>query len=235
MNRVERTIIEPLEIKADFLWESEFWSLVRNYHHPAVWRIGLEQSVTCLQGLRKILSPEEQARLESYRVELDGRRFLIGRALARMAAAAYWEGDPARISISLGEHGKPGFLQRKETSSLFFNVAHSGDWILLALSQAGEVGVDVEQIRLETDWQAIARRMFSPGENDLLQHADPEIQRRLFFQIWTRREARLKALGTGLSDNQNLPEPDPGETWELKMPEGYVAAVSWGQERMPVR
>lgn len=108
-----------------------------------------------------------------------------GRALLIQALS------PAPLpEIVYGKHGKPGFAAGYP---VWFNISHSGDDIVLLLSDEGEVGCDIEVVRPRKNRQRIADAVFSPNEQALLAEADDKLT--TFWQIWTRKEAMLKQAG----------------------------------------
>jgi 4'-phosphopantetheinyl transferase len=101
---------------------------------------------------------------------------------------------PANLCFGRGEQGKP-FLEGG--ISLAFNLSHTGNVAALAVAERGDVGIDVELVRPLRE--PVAERFFSPAENQVLkEHADDQ-QEAAFYRCWTRKEAFIKALGTGLS------------------------------------
>ncbi|MBL9027776.1 MAG: 4'-phosphopantetheinyl transferase superfamily protein [Myxococcales bacterium] len=141
------------------------------------------------------LTAEEEARAGRFRFEVDRDRFRAGRGALR-----HWVGGalgiaPAAVVFLEGTHGKP-FV---EGAPVFFNLSHSGDWIVLALADA-EVGVDVELAREDVDVLEIAKVVFTSRELEELDALEPGgEQRRAFYRLWARKEAVLKAWGTGFS------------------------------------
>src|SRR5919107_90219 len=134
----------------------------------------------------------------------DALPYLLSRATAAPQNA---------LVIKRGPQGKPFLASHPE---VHFSVSHSGDLYVVAITRAGPVGVDIERIREVAEAEHIARRW--------LHGADPAH----FFEHWTRREAHLKAIGTGLS---GLDEPPPGPEWRVGnfVPaEGYIGA--WAVE-----
>ena len=123
-----------------------------------------------------------------------------------LSAAACWcfilgcylECNPERITFRYSREGKP-FLCDDLDSTLYFNVAHSNDWVLYALSPDCEVGADIEVVRKVPDMEAIARRFFSPRECATLFNLSPTEQSEAFLRCWTRKESFIKATGEGLS------------------------------------
>jgi medium-chain acyl-[acyl-carrier-protein] hydrolase len=159
-----------------------------------VWRLPLDHSEEQAARLLKLLDAQEQERAQRFRFPADHNRFVVGRALMRTLLGQYVGEDPTRLQFSYASVGKP-FLR---DHGLQFNLAHSGNLALLAVAGRRAVGVDVEQVRASIETMTIAERYFAPDELALLRAVPPERQRLLFFRIWTRKEAYMKATGLGL-------------------------------------
>jgi 4'-phosphopantetheinyl transferase len=157
-----------------------------------LWQEALDRREEELERLREALSEEELRRAGRYHFERDRVRFVAGRGLLRRLLGRYLGVAPARVEIRTGPHGKPA------VEGLRFNLAHSGGLALYAFSRERELGVDLEQIRPVRDAEAIAERLFTAEENAMLRElAEPE-RLEAFFRLWTRKEACMKAAGTGL-------------------------------------
>lgn len=112
-------------------------------------------------------------------------RWLAGRVLLSHALSPL-------PNIIYGEQGKPAF---SADTPLWFNLSHSGDDIVLLLSDEGEVGCDIEVIRPRDNWQTLANTVFSLGEHAEVEAEHPEQQLAAFWRIWTRKEAIVKQRG----------------------------------------
>ena len=156
-----------------------------------------------------LLSESERARAARFRFDVDRQRHIVGVGASRSALGEALARDPRTLRFALGEHGKPqlegprpleGPCTPEGRCTLEANVAHSGAWVLVALSERGAVGVDVEAHR-ELDVEELAREVYTPAEQRELAalRAEPERARVAFFRTWARKEAALKAWGTGLS------------------------------------
>lgn len=141
------------------------------------------------------LSDEEQARAARFRSEPDRIRFALCRAWLRRLLAAYLEASPRSLAFAAEPWGKPVL----PSSPFDFNLSHSGALGAIAISRSGPIGIDLEQIRALHDLEGVTDRFFAPEEQELIRNAPPEQRPALFFECWTRKEAMLKALGTGLS------------------------------------
>jgi 4'-phosphopantetheinyl transferase len=144
-----------------------------------------------------LLSDEEHARAARFRFEVDRRRHVVGVGAVRAAAGALLGDDPRALRFEAGEHGKPRLIARP---TIYTNVSHSGAWVLVALCRGHELGVDVEAHR-ELDARELAREVFTDAERRQLESFAPDgvRARHAFFRTWARKEAVLKAWGTGLS------------------------------------
>src|SRR6185437_13365442 len=111
----------------------------------------------------------------------------------------YLKTPPAAVRLVYGRHGKPGLAGGDAPPALTFNVSHSGDLALIALTRARMIGVDLEDIRPDFATLDVAARFFAPAEVAALWSL-PSDQRVIgFFNCWTRKEAYVKARGEGLS------------------------------------
>ncbi len=180
-----------------------------------------------------ILSAEEKARAARFRFAGERRRFTNCRAKVRSILAGYLAIEPAAVEFRYNESGKPS------VQGLYFNVSHSHDAAMLAVSRSREVGIDIERIDAAFANDNIPERFFSPREVAALRELPSTHQLEAFFRCWTRKEAYVKARGMGLSlalDSFDVTLA-PGETarflrgandWSVEslspMP-GYAAAV----------
>jgi 4'-phosphopantetheinyl transferase len=184
------------------------------------------------RALVALLDHGEQERVQRLRRPEDQDRFRLGRAALRQVLGAWLDRDPAALRFRYGPHGKPA-LDGVVDAAPHFNVAHSGNLILLAFHASSPVGVDVEQQRPDLAWALLARRVLTPAECRLLERLPPERRPEAFLAAWCRLEARLKARGEGLAGLERLQaealagqDPAGERTWEVALPAGYGAAVA---------
>lgn len=143
------------------------------------------------------LSAAEQARLQRFTRPEPARLFLAGRILLRGSLAGVLGCEPADLDFGENAWGKPILLG--SASPWQFNLSHSHGWLALALSRIGAVGVDTEYADRPNALPALARRYFSAHEQAWLAEVDGEAWRQRFFDIWTLKEAYIKAVGKGLA------------------------------------
>ena len=143
-----------------------------------------------------ILAPDEMQRAGRFAFDLHCNRFVNGRCALRRILGRYLGMDASDVPLASGSHGKP-YLDR--ITKLGFNLTHAEELALLAVSGGAEIGIDIEKIRLPNDMRALAKSVFSAEENAHFMSLADDALAIPFFTCWTKKEAFLKALGTGLS------------------------------------
>jgi 4'-phosphopantetheinyl transferase len=147
----------------------------------------------------EVLSADERARAERFVFARDRVIFVASHALLRHALSAYEDVAPAAWRFGQEGAGKPRLAAAHAATSLRFNLAHTRGLVACAIARGIEVGVDVESLEARATALDIARRFFSPHEVAHLE-ACPEADRHArFIEIWTLKEAYIKAIGQGLA------------------------------------
>ncbi|MBN9624215.1 MAG: 4'-phosphopantetheinyl transferase superfamily protein [Actinobacteria bacterium] len=172
---------------------------------------------------RHLGAPEAPGRGEAHlwRVVLptDGARAAARHAL-REILGAYLRTAPESMALVVGEHGKPALAG----APISFNLSHSGGLALVAVVAPGtEVGIDVERVRPRRDLARLAERWLPPEDAKAVAEAAGGKREQLFYDAWTRHEARTKCTGAGLSG----PPPSPDiVAIPLEIDRGYAAALA---------
>jgi 4'-phosphopantetheinyl transferase len=145
---------------------------------------------------RDLLSSPERTRVKRYRSREAAERYVVTRSLVRVVLARQLGGQPRDIEVSRTDSGKPVV-----TGGVHFNVSHSGDLILMAISGDCDVGVDVERRReIERVGQLTQRWLTAEERNEVDRLVASGLnESSAFLRIWTLKEARLKAIGIGIS------------------------------------
>lgn len=209
-----------------------------------VWAVSLHPSASEVDRLGRLLSPDEAARADRFRFDRHRRRYVVGRGVLRTLLGRYLDRSPTEISFRYGPNEKPYLSESGQ--NLEFNLSNSDDLAVVAFTRDREVGADVEKLRPLPDALDIAERFFSAGERQVLA-AVPEAEReQAFFRAWTRKEAYLKAVGTGITvpldrfDVSLAPQDPPrmlamegdaerGARWSLfhlEPEDGYLGAIA---------
>ena len=165
-----------------------------------IWRLRLNDlNGDPVETLRPLTVPAEHARARRYRFDADRHRHLAGRGLARFALSRQYDCAPQALSIMEGAHGKPKLQEPPSAPpTLHFNIAHTEDVVVVAVSRAHPVGIDVESRHRDADTDALARRVLTETERRRWQERPAPDQPAAFFHLWTCKEAFLKATGCGL-------------------------------------
>ncbi len=148
----------------------------------------------------EILNLEERARALRFVRPRDRRRFLLCRSALRLILGRLTGIAPERLEFRAGPGGKPELEPEQNPSgSLRFNVTHSADLALIAVTDGREVGVDLERIRPIKEAERIVESYFTPDEISHFLQLNPQDRPLAFLRGWTRKEAILKAKGVGLA------------------------------------
>jgi 4'-phosphopantetheinyl transferase len=203
-----------------------------------VWRAKLTGAD---ERLGALLCEQERARagrLLSVRSRLLWTR---SRGLLRVLLGRYLHEDPRALRFAEEAHGKPLLLVPADRSPrgagvggvhVSFNLSHSGELALYAFCAGAAVGVDVEGDRRSIDEVALAARVLGASEAAHLRAiADPAVRRREFLKAWTRYEAQLKCLGTGIGAGAS--GLDRGRVWVADLDPGGGAAGAVACAREP--
>ena len=211
-----------------------------------IWEINIELFPReFLSYCRNILSNNELEKANRYHFKSDFTRYVLIRGVLRIILAGYLELKPNEIKFSYNQFGKPEVSQHTERQPLYFNVSHSEDMALIAISTYGPVGVDIERRRPVHYLVEIAKRHFTSSEYLELFSVSEEQRLDAFYRCWTKKESYIKAIGKGLShplDSFSVPIVDchgsvktmdhnsyTHPSWvvtELNVLAGYIAAVS---------
>jgi 4'-phosphopantetheinyl transferase len=164
-----------------------------------VWVVPLSiDRPTAYDEIRSWLADDELARADRFKFEDDAHRFVIGRGALRSILASYTDSSPEDIRFVYGEHGKPMLGGGFAAFRLEFNASGSDKFAACALTLDRSVGIDIECVRPAKDFDGIVERFFSPRERQSYAKLASEEKHAAFYRGWTRKEAYLKAIGTGL-------------------------------------
>jgi 4'-phosphopantetheinyl transferase len=186
------------------------------------------------------LSSDERARAQRFKFSKDRERFVVSHGILRQILALYVQVTARELELAATVNGKPELASLSQERTVRFNMSHSRDLALFAVTRAAEVGIDIEYNDETFAFDEVARRFFSIGENAALHSLPLPMRREGFFRCWTCKEALVKAKGTGLGspldeititqtgdDTLVLTHTDP--VWsltELNPAPGYVAALA---------
>ncbi len=163
-----------------------------------LWLASLEPGDAALERLAAWLSTVERLRAGRFRFPRDRRRYVAAHGLLRLLLSRYLSVGAGELRFAEGATGKPG-LAGAGSGNLRFNLAHSGGLALFAVTRGHEVGVDLERTKRGFDWADLAPKYFSSPERAALAALPHDRRSRVGYEIWTRKEAWVKAIATGLT------------------------------------
>lgn len=161
-----------------------------------LWCFALDLKAEERAELAATLSPDEAERARRFYFDRDRHRFTAARGRLRQILASYLQVAPAEIAFTYGEHGKPALAGG---GHLCFNLSHSEGLALCGVTRGRAIGVDLEAIKPERIDDGLLAYVFSASDCALLRSLTPAERCQAFYHGWTRKEAYLKALGSGLS------------------------------------
>jgi 4'-phosphopantetheinyl transferase len=186
-NAVQQWSTPPIDLK-----------LLENEVH--VWRAFLRVPASVLYTLQQLLSKEEVIRAQRFHFERDRNSFIVAHGVLRDLLGRYLNTNPRQLCFRNNTYGKPSVnLPTVEISQLSFNLSCSNEIALYAFMNAGQIGIDVEYMRSDIEYEQLARYSFSPTEQVNLQALAGARTQTAFFNCWTRKEAYIKARGVGFS------------------------------------
>ncbi|MDB4882101.1 MAG: 4-phosphopantetheinyl transferase [Gemmatimonadetes bacterium] len=192
--------IAPLDVCCEVWPQVAIMERLAQYD-VAVYTASLRADSDTFDRALATLDTAERTRYERHLNGEVARRFAVGRLRLREMLGAVLGTAPAAVPIRIGLHGKPTFDHAAQSVGVRFSVAHCEDLLVVALSRAGEVGVDVERVRPIERWTRVAERVFSASDRKELgqQVAEGTEPAAAFFRYWCRTEAELKAIGSGIT------------------------------------
>lgn len=148
-----------------------------------------------LAAARSLLSAAEDIRARRFHFDRDRNRYVRGRGFLRCQLGRATGQAAADLVLAEGLQGKP-FLQG---NAVWFNLSHSRDLAVLAISHDGPLGIDLEFVDRAVDIAGLAQSCFCPHEIEILDALSPAARPGRFFAFWTAKEACMKLTGEGMA------------------------------------
>lgn len=173
------------------------------------------------------LPPHERARYEAVSDPLGRAEFVLARYVLRDVLGRLLGRQPARVGLAVDRAGRPWVT---DAPGVDVSVAHAAGVVSVAvgtgLAPGTRIGVDLEEVRTVPRAGELARRLFSPAERARLGLASGLAGDLLWLDVWTRREAYVKAVGTGVRSLAGAPDQDVGHRWHpLRLPRGFTGGL----------
>jgi 4'-phosphopantetheinyl transferase len=198
-----------------------------------VWRVPLVPDDAEVAVLAHSLSADERTRASKFYFERDRRSFTVARGALRTVLGRYLDVPAAAIGFAYRERGKP-YLAAPADRGVQFNLSHSGDFALIAVTRQRELGVDVEQRRPIKDLLSLAHTSFSPREYAVFRSLPVEQHVHAFFTCWSRKEAFIKATGEGVAQLADFDVSlRPGEPAQILWIRDAARPHAWQLHALP--
>jgi len=183
--------------------ESQQWNippadlrLTRDAVH--VWLARVDTYSLAIGNGLPVLSDDEQAKAARFYFERDRLRYAVAHSILRILLGRYMDCDPLAIRFYTNSYGKPAIDAPRQEQTLTFNLSHSHELALYAFTYDRAIGVDVESMRSNIEYEQLAQHSFSLNEQQALRDLPDNAKQQGFFNGWTRKEAYIKARGLGL-------------------------------------
>ena len=181
------------------LWLTPPECLILKRNEVHIWKNVLDLDTEIIKKFLDILSDQETQRASRFHFDRDRRRYIAAHGHLRLILARYLGRNPKSLTFSTNQYGKPYLSSNQEDSTaLLFNLSHSFNLSVIALSLDLETGIDIEYMNRDIDIMEVAKSFFSKGEIEDLNSLPENMQKYAFFRCWTRKEAYLKEKGMGL-------------------------------------
>lgn len=174
-----------------------------------------------------ILSAQEIEKANRFRQQQDRERYLVSKYYLRLLLAQFLSLAPSAIEYSYTGNYKP------TVPGIEFNISHAENYVVIGICRF-KIGVDVEYIKRDFDFNDLMELCFSPEEASFINHSEDHPLG--FYLLWTRKEAILKATAEGLTDHLNqvatlqeetLREGQPLKIISITTSDGYVITAAF--------
>ncbi len=181
MNNIERISQEKLVLLDDEI-------------HIYLIKLDLFDSKECIQ----YLTMNEKIRAEKFKIVEKKNQFIITRSVLRILLSIVMNKSYKKNDFFYGESGKPSIKELLNNKSIEFNVSHSENYALIAVTLSNKVGIDIQLMDFHIDHKKLSKRYFSEQEYNELKKVHDDNKCDAFYRIWTQKESFVKATGYGL-------------------------------------
>ena len=235
------------------LWQATPDTLRLSPEYIDVWICDLRILSKNIEIFYSLLTDDERERANKLKVENKKQEYIITRGSLRQHLGLLINIDPKDLIFEYLKHGKPILAKKSNTTGVTFNVSHSNEFALLAISQQRNIGIDIEKINRDTNHLPLVKRFFSAAEQSRFQAIQKSKMAKAFCACWTRKEAFIKATGDGVfygldnfdvcfdpeiqNPKINLHDPSAEKWFAANLPinDEYMACLVSNQQDINVR
>lgn len=205
-----------------------------------IFTVNLTSHINNVSTYWEYLSIQEKIKASKYYTEYLSKKYIISHGILRYILGFYTKQHPQKIEFNYSEYGKP-FLKN---SNIQFNMSHSCNMVSYMIALNYRVGIDIELHDKNLNIEDFADLVLTPEEYKYLSSLKSRDKLRLFYILWTKKEALVKAIGQGLSypintievirllsgkgvllNDKNNELRQPWYCYELEVPENYSGAI----------
>ena len=190
--------------EVECLWSPPASDIYIRCNEVHVWRIPLDLPISQVNSFEQTLCFDELSKGNRYYSWVDRQRYKASRGSLRKILSKYIGSEPSEIQFAYSSSGKPSLSSGLNSESLCFNMSHSNQYALCAITLNRSIGIDVEYLRPAPDMLSIAKRYFASDEYETILSLSPDIREQAFYTLWTLKEAYLKATGEGIRGLGNI-------------------------------
>ena len=225
-NNQNNIVLPTIDENSITLYNSKTFEIEQNDVH--IWIAAKENHLNKLEQFLSFLSDKEISRSSKFIYEDDKDSFIIRHGTLRSILSKYLKVAPKDVKFFYNSFDKPFLKIDDKENILKFNLSFSKNIAAITVCKDDDVGIDIENISKDVEFEQIAKRRFNKPENEFLLGFTDELSLEdKFFYIWTRKEAILKGTGKGifnkylkeinvLNDFVNLPNEFAEKVWKLK-------------------
>lgn len=163
------------------------------------WWFELNPPDSFVEKLAALLSMDENTKANRYKFPHLRIRYQVAHGILRIILGNYLKLHPQKIEFIYSDRGKPQLADHCNPLNLQFNLSHSENLAIVGICRNLPIGIDIEHRRSLKNAEQLAQRFFCPTEADLFKTLTVQEHSQLFFQLWTAKEAYLKATGQGIA------------------------------------
>ncbi|PEU19244.1 MULTISPECIES: 4'-phosphopantetheinyl transferase superfamily protein [unclassified Bacillus (in: firmicutes)] len=184
---------------SDFSKLSQFYKSNITKNEICVFYFSLQLKLEKCNKFYRFLSPDEKEKYQRYHSKEDALRYVMGRGIIRILLGGYTGIAPEDLEFEYSQKGKPTLKSTRNRNKICFNLSHSAEALVVAITVDREVGIDIEEIKELPEEELLARQFFTPLEYERYRYMKERNDLKAFYKCWTRKEAYVKATGEGLT------------------------------------
>ncbi len=192
----EKNINNNSDLRFKCMWDNPPVNTRMGLNDIHVWRISLDQKPDVVNRFEQFLDKEERSRAFSYRFKNDKRRYIVRHGALKKILNKYLCTKPGAIQFKYTRFGKPLL---SSNTSFHLNMTHSKEYAILAVARNRSIGIDLEYMLPVINMDSMMKSVLTDEEYEMISVFSPLHRFQAFYDLWTLKEAYLKATGDGIN------------------------------------